>query len=151
MQPDVHEPNDSSGGVKTKQCVRPGQQDASAYQEGCIILTLVVCLIRHRLCTRRNLLKTPVGVAFGGDAGQAAVLVEGRGDTVGVEMLGLGSGAGEAPAWAAADVLRGQAPLCLCSGTGAAGRVGTPVGLPCFQDMGGPYARKIVLLGLFSV
>lgn len=103
----------------------------------------------HCLCTRRNLLKTPVGVAFGGDAGQAAVLVEGRGDTAGVEMLGLGPGAGEAPAWAAADVLRSQAPLCLCSGTGAAGRVGAPAGLPCFQDVGGVRKRNTVLLGPF--
>ncbi|KAK9832499.1 hypothetical protein WJX81_002288 [Elliptochloris bilobata] len=71
---------------------------------------------------RRNLLQTPVGVAAGDAPGQVAVLVEGRGDTAGVEMLGIGSGSGEAPAWAAADVLRGQAPLCLCSGTGASGR-----------------------------
>ena len=86
----------------------------------------------------RDLLQTPVGVAAGEEPGQVAVLLLGRGDTADVQMLGLASG--EGPAWAAADVLRGQAPLCLGSGVGASGRVrplalrlsacnGTPHGL----------------------
>ena len=69
----------------------------------------------------RDLLQTPVGVAAGEQAGQVAVLLLGRGDAADVQLLGLAPS--EAPAWAAADVLRGQAPLCLGSGIGASGRV----------------------------
>ncbi len=71
----------------------------------------------------RNLLAAPVDVAFGPDAQTAAVLLEERGGTAGVQAFAVGSAAADAPAWAAPDVLRGQAPLCLCAGA----RAGSPV------------------------
>ena len=77
--------------------------------------------LSNRTLASRDLLQTPVGVAAGEQAGQVAVLLLGRGDAADVQLLGLAPG--EAPGWAAADVLRGQAPLCLGSGVGASGRV----------------------------
>ena len=91
---------------------------------------------KYRVCMNRNLLQTPVGVAAGEEPGRLAVLLLGRGDTADVQMLGLASG--DEPAWAAADVLRGQAPLCLGSGVCASGRVRLQT-LRLWTNIGIPY------------